>query len=75
MEKVALHGRAWETVIEELEYSATTLSRNGQTGRADDLDYILEQIETQRNSGCDEESADLGRYEEKMQETLDSQSV
>jgi hypothetical protein len=68
METVALHGRAWEAVAEELEYAAKTLSRNGRTGRADDLRYILCQIEDQRDDGCDCEAADLGRYEEQMKD-------
>lgn len=64
MEEVALHGRAWDAVVEELEYAATTLSRNGRTGRADDLVYIINEIEDQRESGCDADAADLARYEE-----------
>lgn len=69
MKSVALHSRAWDEVVEELEYNAETLSRNGQDGRASDLRYILEQIRTQRENGCDPDSADLNRYEEQMKKT------
>lgn len=70
MDTVSLHSRAWNFVEEELEYAATTLSRNGRTGRADDLMYILSQIQDQRENGDDPEGADLGRYEAKMRDTL-----
>jgi len=64
MEQVALHDRAWDEVVTELEYASETLSRSGQSGRAEDLRYIIDQINHQRSNGVDPEMADLARYEE-----------
>lgn len=69
MDEVALHGRAWDAIEEELEYAATTLSRNGRTGRSDDLCYIIDEIREQRDEGADTDAPDLGRYEQKMRDT------
>lgn len=66
METVALHSRGWDAIGEELEYAATTLSRYGREGRADDLTYLVSQIQKQREDGADPDSADLDRYTEKM---------
>jgi hypothetical protein len=64
MDEVSLHGRAWEEVVDELEYSIETMKRAGRSGRADDLQYVLDQIQDQRQEGGDPNGADLDRYEE-----------
>lgn len=66
MEDVSLHGRAWDTIEEELEFDIAQYERAGRSGRADDMRHIRNQIQDQRENGCDPNGADLSRYEEEI---------
>jgi len=70
MEDISLHSRILDVVEEELEFDIEQYERYGRNGRADDIKYALNQIRDQRKNGADPDGADLGRYEERMQDSL-----
>lgn len=71
MESVALHSRGWDAIRKELEHDIVEYERYGREGRADDLQYLLDQIHDQRCEGHDPDGADLDRYAEQMQPDAD----